>query len=439
MKNILVLGAGMVAGPLVRYLLEQPENKVLVGSRTVEKAQKMVQGYANGSALKILIDDEDVVSKAVADADIVISLLPWIHHLKVAKLCLKHGKHMVTTSYVKPEMKALDADVKAKGLLFLNEIGVDPGIDHMAAMKIIDHIHANGGTVESFYSYCGGLPALASNTNPFGYKFSWSPDGVLLAAGNDGRYLKNGKVVEIPGEKLFEHYWLLDVPGAGVFEAYVNRDALPYMDIYGIPKVKSMYRGTLRNISHCEAWNYYKKIGMLNQKDVFDTGKMPPKAIIAAMIGSKGTDIEAELASFLGIPGYSVAIKKLGWLGVLDDAPLNIGEVTPFALFAHLMKKRLVYTKGETDLLVQQHEFIAVYPDRKEEVISTLVNTGIPNGDSSMSRTVGLPAAIATDMLAKGKIDLAGVHIPVLSKVYTPVLEVLEKNGIYFEERVKTL
>jgi saccharopine dehydrogenase-like NADP-dependent oxidoreductase len=435
LKTILVLGAGFVTRPLVAYLLDQPDTRVTMATRTVEKARKVIDGHPNGTAVQLNVEDQAALDPVIQTADIVISLLPWTYHLDVAKRCIAHKKHLVTTSYVKPEMAALDAEAKALGLLFLNEIGVDPGIDHMAAMQVIDGVKAGGGDIERFYSYCGGLPTLSCNDNPFGYKFSWSPSGVLLAAMNDGRYLKDGEVVNISSEGLFEHYWLVDVPGAGTFEAYVNRDALPYMDIYGIGSARDMYRGTLRNISHCESWNYFKKLGLLNRERTFDFNTTSPRAVMSALVGGDGKDIALDLAAFLGIPPYAVAIKKLGWLGLLSEKKLPLNTATPFDMFAHVLEKKLVYAPGETDLLVQHHEFDAAYPDgRREKITATMVDTGISGGDTAMSRTVGLPAAIGTRLLMENKIPLTGVHRPVVPEIYRPVLAELSAMGIRLEE-----
>ena len=440
MKHVLVLGAGLVARPLVRYLLALPDVTLTIATRTVSKAEHMLEGHPRGVARALDVENEDQLKAAIEDCDIAISLLPWIHHMKVARLCISLHKHMVTTSYVKPEMQALDADAKSKGLIFLNEIGVDPGIDHMAAMRVIDGVKSRGGTIASFYSYCGGLPALRSNTNPLGYKFSWSPVGVMLAATNDGRYLRDGQVIEVPGSELFEHYWLLDVPGAGTFEAYVNRDALPYIEVYRIPEVKSMYRGTLRNISHCESWNHFKKLGLLDRDRVFDFAASTPRDVMADLAQSDGHDLLGDTAAFLSVPLYSVALKKLEWLGLFSGHNLPLGNASVFDMFAHILLEKLTYAEGEVDLLVQHHEFVAEYPGgKKERITSTMVDEGIPNGDSSMARTVSLPAAIATRMILEGKIDLTGVVIPVVPEIYTPVLQELENLNITLVERSRPL
>lgn len=436
MKNVLLLGAGLVARPIVRYLLDQPEIQLTNASRTVSKAEKLINNHPKGIATQLNVENHEALKELINKADLVISLLPWIHHMKVARLCLELKKHLVTTSYVKPEMQALDEEAKQKGLLFLNEIGVDPGIDHMAAMKVINGVKEKGGEIVSFYSYCGGLPALENNNNPLGYKFSWSPSGVMLAANNDGCYLKDGKVIKVAGSQLFEHYWLIDIPGAGTFEAYINRDALPYIDVYNLQSAKSMYRGTLRNIGHCESWNYFKKIGLLNQDEVFNFQESSPRQAIASMINSDGKKLEKDLANVLNVPEYSITIKKMEWLGLLSDQKLPLEKVSLFDMFAFILQDKLDYAEDEVDLLVQHHEFIAEYPNnKKEKITSTMVDLGVRSGDSSMARTVSLPAAIATKLIIEGKINLTGVHIPVLPEIYEPVLSELETMNIKLVER----
>ncbi len=435
-KKVLVLGAGFVARPLVEYLLENAGVNLTVASRTLGKAENLIKNHPNGKAIELNADDENATKKLIEKSDIVISLLPWTYHLKVARLCLEEKKHLVTTSYVKPEMAALDTDARQKGLIFLNEIGVDPGIDHMAAMKIINRVKKNGGEITSFYSYCGGLPALEHNNNPLGYKFSWSPKGVMLAAANDGKYLKNGEIINIPGKDLFKHYWLIDIPGAGVFEAYVNRDALPYMEYYNISSVKGMYRGTLRNIGHCDTWDNFKQLGLFDQHKTWDFSVTPPAKVIAGLIKGDEKNIEESIAKFLNIPVYSIFIKKLGWLGLLKTKPFAgfKGRASAFDMLEYALEKKLVFKPGEVDLLVQHHEFVAKYPDKTEKITSTMVEKGIKEGDSAMSRTVGLPAAIATRMILEGKINLTGVLRPLVSEIYEPVLSELEKMGIKLEE-----
>jgi saccharopine dehydrogenase-like NADP-dependent oxidoreductase len=436
MKQILILGAGLVARPAVRYLLEKGGVQVILADQAVEKAEAIIDGHTNGRAVHLDVADAEALDRQVSKADIVVSLLPWTLHPRIAAICLAHGTHMITASYVKEEMQALDARAKEKGLTFLNEVGVDPGLDHMSAMQIIDTVQGDGGRIDSFFSYCGGLPALENNNNPLGYKFSWSPEGAMLAATNDGRYKEHGRVIDVPGEELFRHYWLKSVPGAGVFEAYVNRDALPYLEIYGIQDAAGMYRGTLRNIGYCETWNFIKQLGLLNQQMKFDFDELTPREVIANIVNCRAEDIRKGVATYLNIPEYSLTLKKLEWLGLLSDRRLKIGTASVFDMFAHTLKHRLVYDDGEMDLLVMHHEFEAIYPDLpRQRIQSTLIDCGIPDGDSSMSRTVGYPVGIAAGLLAEGEITLTGVLRPVHPQIYEPILAQCSRLGIRFNER----
>jgi saccharopine dehydrogenase-like NADP-dependent oxidoreductase len=436
MKKILVLGAGLVAGPAVRHLLAQPDLEVRVADQVLDKALALVGDHPRGTAMAMDVDDGGRLAAQVGAADIAISLLPWTLHPRIAGLCLELNTHLVTASYVKEEMQALDGAAREKGLLFLNEVGVDPGLDHMSAMQVIDAVKGEGGRIDSFFSYCGGLPALESNNNPLGYKFSWSPEGAMLAATNDGRYMEHGRITEVPGNRLFEHYWLKSVPGAGVFEAYVNRDALPYLKIYGIEDAADMYRGTLRNIGYCETWSFFKKLGLLNRKMKFDFNEVSPREVLANIVGCRDDQVKTAVADYLKIPLHSLTLKKLAWMGLFSDRKPGLGTVSVFEMFAHTLKNRLVYDDGEMDLLIMHHEFEAVYPGLpKQRIQSTMIDTGVPGGDSSMARTVGYPVGIAAGLMAQGKIDLTGVRIPVHAQIYEPIMDECEKKDIRFIER----
>ena len=436
MKQILILGAGLVARPAVHYLLQKNNVRVILADQALDKAAAIIGDHANGQTVQLDVADETQLDGQVQAADIVVSLLPWTLHPVIARLCLAHGKHLVTASYIKEELQAMDREARQKKLTFLNEVGVDPGLDHMSAMKIIDAVRRDGGRIDSFFSYCGGLPALESNNNPLGYKFSWSPEGALLAATNEGRYMEHGKVIEVPGETLFQHYWLKSVPGAGVFEAYVNRDALPYREIYGIEDTAGMYRGTLRNVGYCETWDFFKQLGLLNRKMKFDFEEVTPREVLANLVNCREAELRAGVAAHLTIPEHSLTLKKLEWLGMFSDRRLKIGTASVFDMFTHMLKHCLIYDEGEMDLLVMHHEFEAIYPGLpRQRIQSTLIDYGIAGGDSSMSRTVGYPVGIAAGLLADEKIELTGVLRPVHAQIYDPILAECQGMGIQFKER----
>ncbi len=266
MKNILVLGAGLVAKPLVDYFLDREGFRVDVADLAAERAVSLVAGRPGGRAVSLDIEDDGRLASLIEASDLVVSFVPYVYHPRVARHCLARGRHLVTASYVSADMKELDAEAKARGLVFLNEVGLDPGLDHMEAMRIIDRVREAGGRVVSFVSYCGGLPAPEANTNPFGYKFSWSPMGVLLASGNSARYLREGREVLLPAEGLFDRLARISVPGLGSFEGYPNRDSLSYRDAYGLEEARTILRGTLRYPGWCLTLKRIKELGLLDDR-----------------------------------------------------------------------------------------------------------------------------------------------------------------------------
>jgi saccharopine dehydrogenase-like NADP-dependent oxidoreductase len=435
-KKILVFGAGLVSKPGVRYLLGNKNLIVTVASRTVSKAEKLVEGFDNGIAQQILVDNVEAVEELIKENDIIISLLPWVHHLKVANLCLKHNKHMATTSYVSEGMKKLDEEAKSKGILFLNEIGVDPGIDHMSAMKIIDEVHDEGGKIVHFYSYCGGLPAPEANDNPYGYKFSWSPKGVVLASGNPAKYLENGEIVEIVGKDLFLNKRLDEIEDLGTFEVYPNRDSMPYQELYGLEEAQTVMRGTYRNIGWCDTLKKIVDLGLIDESPKDNLKGITYKQMMAALLGaSENDDVAEKTAAKVGLAKDDEVIKRLEWLGLFSDEPVPDHD-NYLDILSDRLQEKLYYEKGERDMLILRHKFIVENKDKSRDMItSTMVDFGIPNGDTSMARTVSLPLAIGVKLMAEGKINLTGVHIPKIKEVYDPVLEELEKLNIKMEEK----
>jgi len=437
-KRVLVLGAGLVTRPLVEYLLNVPEFTLTVATRTVSKAERMIGDHPRGKAVTLNVEDDASLRELVSGADLVISLVPYAYHVKVAKLCIEMKRQMVTTSYVSPEMRALDGAAKEAGVCVLNEIGLDPGIDHMSAMKIIHEVENAGGTVAGFTSNCGGLPAPEANTNPWGYKFSWSPRGVVLAARNAARYLWEGQLREVPGPELFGDVKPATVKGLGDFEIYPNRDSMGYKEIYGLDATRTLFRGTFRNLGHCATWKALADLGWLDLEER-DVAGRTFGAFFAELIGSQG-DLKADLAAKLGVDAGADPIRRMEWLGLLGDDPVPGERKSPLDVLAERLLAMLPYEKDERDMIILQHTFLAEYPEgRKERIVSTLVDYGIPGGDSSMARTVSLPAAIATRMILQGEIATTGVHVPVIPEIYEPVLAELATLGIAFEDEREAL
>ena len=438
MQKVLCLGAGLVARPYIQYLCKHGYH-VIVASRTKSKAERLIEGCESAEAVTLNIKtDDELLDKLVAEADLTCSLLPYTYHVKAAKLAIKYRKPFCTTSYISDEMQALDDEAKKAGILVLNECGVDPGIDHMSAMKIIDDIHNRGGNVISFTSFTGGLPAPDANNNPFGYKLSWSPRGVLLAGRNDAHFLRDGKDLVIPGPELFDNYEIMEVPGMGKFEGYPNRDSTSYIDIYNISETKTMLRGTFRNPGWCATLKKIADLGLLElDEPVFEN--MTYADMMRKLIDSKNGDLPGAVAEAAGLKKSDPIISRLDWLGLFNDTEIPSNVTTYLDALCHLFEEKMQYAPGERDMIVMHHEFIAEYSDKKEKITSTLIDYGIPNGDSSMSRTVALPVAVASRMILEGRITLTGVHRPIMSELYEPILSELESLGIKLEDRITAL
>ena len=438
MKHVVVFGAGLVSRPLVRYLLDNGFG-VTVASRTVSKAIKLIDGHPNGTAEALNADDEQAIRAHVKKADLAISLLPAPKHPLVARACLDLGKHMVTTSYVGPDMAALDAEAREKNLLLLNEIGVDPGIDHMSAMQVIHAEEKKGGSLVGFSSWCGGLPAPEACDNPFGYKFSWSPRAVLVAARNAARYLVDSKLIEISPDELFATPASVDVPGVGQFEGYPNRDSVAYLDTYGFDKTRvvSIFRGTLRNLGHCKLYTQLIKLGLIEASPEHEMAGLSYRGVLEKLFGAP---VEQTLPAKLGVSADDSPLAALDHIGMLSDEKVPVEKSSMMDLMAGRMAEVLAYRPGERDMLAMRHDLTFQYDgDRRERITAIMVDYGIPNGDSSMARTVSLPAAIGARMVLDDRIKIRGVRIPIEPNIYNPILSELARLDIAFTETRETI
>lgn len=438
----MILGAGMVAGPPVTYLLDHGY-QVTVASRTKSKAINLIGDHPNGIAKEFDITkaSEEELDQLVKESDLVVSLLPYIYHVHVAKSCIKYKKHMVTTSYVSPEMRALDEDAKKAGITILNEIGVDPGIDHMSAKKIIDDVHERGGKILSFKSYCGGLPAPDAVTTPWKYKLSWSPRGVILAGRNPAKYKEDGKIIEIPGEELFDNYYPYPVDGLeDDYEAYPNRDSTPYINIYEISETKTMFRGTLRNTGWCRALKKVADSGYMDLEELELPSGFTYNQLTNKLLGvSLDADSKEEFMKKFNLVVTDDIIHRFEWMGLFGNDQVPSTKISPLDALCHQWETHLQYSPGERDMLIMVHEFKYELPEGKEKRTSTMVDLGIKDGPTSMSRTVGLPCAIGVHMILEGKITDKGVIIPVQKNIYEPVLKELEELNIGFTDRVEKI
>lgn len=439
MKRILVLGAGFSTTSLIRDLLEKSGDhnwQVTLGDIDLNRAKKKINGHPNGVAVTFDVFNEEQRDLFISSSDIVISMLPARMHQLVAVDCIKHRKHLVTASYVSEEIKQMDEQTHKLGILFLNEIGLDPGIDHMSAMKMIDRIKAEGGKLDIFESNTGGLVAPGSDNNPWRYKFTWNPRNVVLAGQNGARFLHNGKFKYIPYHKIFQRYEIIKVLDLGEFEVYPNRDSLKYKEEYGLDEISTMFRGTIRRPGFCDAWDALVQIGATDDSYVVEfPGEMTYRDFTNSFIAYNVTDpLEVKLARYLNIPLDGEVMKKLEWLGLFDRKPVGIINQTPAKILQHLLQEKWKLDPGDKDMIVMQHQFEYLLAGKRQRIISSLVVIGKDSHETAMSITVGLPVGIAVRLILEGKIQATGVRIPTTPEFYDPILAELEEYGIRFIE-----
>jgi saccharopine dehydrogenase-like NADP-dependent oxidoreductase len=441
MKKILLLGAGLSTSTLIRYLLENAQENdwiLRVGDMSEESARKKLNAHSRGEAIRFDVHDHNQLDGEVKNADLVISLLPAKFHHLVAESCVKNKKNMVTASYVAKEIRKMEKDAIANGVLLMNEVGVDPGIDHMSAMQVINRIREAGDSLISFESATGGLVAPNYDNNPWKYKFTWAPRNVVLAGQGGARFYHNGKFKYIPYHKLFERIETIEIPEYGQFEVYANRDSLQYRDAYGLSDLMTMFRGTIRRPGFCEAWNLLVQLGATDDSYVMDdSGNMSYREFTNSFLAYNIVDpVESKIARYLDIAEDSEMMKKLHWLGLFDDTK-KIGHhgYTPAQCLQHILEQKWQLDPGDKDMIVMEHQFDYQHLSNHMKLYSTMVVIGEDQVHTAMSITVGLPVAITAKLIIQGKISLKGVHIPVMQEVYEPVLSELKEYGIGFTER----
>ncbi|MBC5993302.1 saccharopine dehydrogenase family protein [Pontibacter cellulosilyticus] len=445
MKRILLLGAGRSASSLIAYLLNNaaPENwHLTIGDITVTHLRPVLEPFSFAEAIVFDVHDEAQRAEEVGKADLVISLLPAVFHIQVAKECLVQEKNLITASYVTPEFLELHQEAQEKNLTILMESGLDPGIDHMSAMQIIRRIQAEGGTLTSFKSFTGGLVAPESDTNPWRYKFTWNPRNVVLAGQGTAKYIKNGAYKYIPYHQLFQRTDEFYVDGYGHFEGYANRDSLSYREPYGLLNIPTMLRGTLRRPGYCQAWDVFVQLGLTDDSYTLDNSEgMTYRSYLEAFLppATDGQSIEECLSLYLGIPLEGDVMHKLAWLGLFSDKPVELAGATPAQVLEKILKEKWTLSPGDKDMIVMQHLFEYELDGEKREITSSLVAIGDDEIQTAMAKTVGLPVGILAKLMLQERISHRGVVIPIYSELYEPVLEELKEFGIDFVEQERVM
>jgi saccharopine dehydrogenase-like NADP-dependent oxidoreductase len=441
MKKILLIGAGRSASTLIQYLLElcQKEGwQLRVGDLSIEIAREKIGNHPHAVAAQFNIHNEAQREQEITGADLVISMLPAMFHHLAASLCVKYRKPLITASYVSNEIRELDWDAKKNETLVLMECGLDPGIDHMSGMKVLDQIKAEGHVLTGFETFTGGLVAPESTTeNPWEYKFTWNPRNVVLAGQGVVKFIQEGKYKYIPYHRLFRRTELIHIPEYGFFEGYANRDSLKYLDVYQLHGIKTLFRGTLRRPGFCKAWNAFIQLGATDDSyEMTGVNKMTHRDFINSfLVYDAHNSVELKLAHYLNLDMEGEVMYKLSWLGIFEHTLVGLEKGTPAQVLEHILKKKWGMRSMDKDMIVMWHKFDFLDKGKPRQVQSHMVLKGINDVHTAMSQTVGYPLGIAAKMVLTGKIKANGVQTPVKKDIYEPILKELEEYGIQFVER----
>ncbi|WP_292890080.1 saccharopine dehydrogenase C-terminal domain-containing protein [Nonlabens sp.] len=441
MRHILIIGAGKSTGVLVDHLLSKSKEQhiqLIIADINLQSAQFLSKGHENATAVKLDIFEPEQRKLHIQKADLVISMLPARFHIEVARDCVAFNKNMVTASYVSPEMESLDQEVKEKGLIFMNEIGVDPGVDHMSAMKIIDRITSQGGNLLLFESFTGGLVAPEDDNNLWNYKFTWNPRNVVTAGqGGAAKFIQEGKYKYIPYHRLFRRTELLEIEGYGRFEALANRNSLKYREIYGLNDILTLYRGTMRRVGFSKAWNMFVQLGLTDDTYTLEGSEnMTYRDFINSFLPYSPTDsVELKMRHELKIDQDDIMWLKLEELDIFNNKKkTGLKDATPAQMLQFILEDSWTLQPGEKDMIVMYHKFGYELNGEKKQIDSTMVCLGDGGLQTAMAKTVGLPVAIAALKILNGEFTEPGVQIPIKASVYQPILTELENHGIRFRE-----
>ncbi len=447
-KNVLVLGAGHSATYLIAHLLEAMGRRggfVTVGDVDEELARERVGDHPRGSAVHFDVNDASLRSTQIANADVVVNMLPPAYQDLVAWDCVNHGRAMVSVSYQDQAVRDLEPDAQRQGVLLLCELGLDPGIDHMSAMALIRRVRDDGGRIRGFRSYGSGIPAPDQPHNPLRYVVTWNPRNVAMSGEDGAQYMEDGRIKIVPFHEVFHHTWDVDVDGVGRLEAYPNRDSLAYLEAFGLEDVETMVRGTLRYPGWSETWAQIVRLGLPNEKlRIPDLARRTYREVVEMFLplNITGSRIEQRIARFLGISPTGRILENFRWLGLLSDEPIGCQGETAAAMLIHVLNRMLPLPPDQRDCVVLLHELEVDYPgtDRApERITSTLVAEGEAGGCTAMARTVGLPTAVAVELFLDGALPLKGCQIPTHPSIYEPILRALAAEGLEFSERAEPL
>ena len=441
MKKIIIFGAGRSSTSLIEYLLSIAKEQhlfITLLDFNEELAKSKISNHKYGEAYFIDANNKNERLKFIKGSQLVISMLPAHMHLGIVKDAIHEKVHVITPSYVTEEIRSLDEAAQNNDVLILNEMGLDPGIDHMSAKKIIDEIEDNGGKLTGFESFTGGLVAPESDDNPWNYKFTWNPRNVVLAGqGGTAKFIQEGKYKYIPYNKLFRRTEIIEIEEYGKFEGYANRDSLRYRSVYGLNEIPTMYRGTLRKIGFCRAWNVFVQLGLTDDSYVIEGSEhITNRDFINSFLAYNPHDsVELKLRHYLGIEQDDYIWEKLVWLGLFEDKKIGLKNATPAQILQKILQDKWSLTEEDKDMIVMWHKFNFIHKGVDKEIRSHMVYIGKDSQFTAMSDTVGLPLGIAAKLLLNEKIKGRGVKLPIEKEIYQPVLDELEELGITFEEK----
>lgn len=441
MMKILVIGAGRSSSSLIRYLLKCADSEgweILVADQDEALVRDKINGHSCAKACVVNALDKEERHALIQGSNLVISMLPARFHPEIVRHCIEERKNIITPSYVSDDVRAMHDDAVNAGIIILNEIGVDPGIDHMSAMRVIDSIREQGGEMQSFKSFTGGLVAPESDNNPWNYKFTWNPRNVVLAGqGGAAKFIRDGRYKYIPYHQLFGRTEHMHIEGYGEFEGYANRDSLSYRETYGLQDIPTIFRGTMRRPGYCRAWNSFVQLGMTDDTyTIEDSASMTFRQFTNSFLAFNPSDsVELKLKHYLGLEHNSEIFRMLEWLGIFEETMIPLENATPAQILQHILEQKWTLAPDDKDMIVMWHQFAYTLQGKTHEIESSMISIGEDQTYTGMSNTVGLPVGIAAKLILKGDIQEKGVQLPIIPSIYNAILDELATLGVSFTER----